>query len=236
MTQALLLQTACAVALVLGLATVSPAQDESNTQRQAWPDVQVFVPTSPKTRLFFIASRSQERESRSQLDAQFGAHVDYLANEHVSFRVGYRYSTSLIPEDDFREHRIVAEQTLKTVLPGKVVASDRNRQDFRFIRGEYSFRYRNRLTLEREVAAGEYRFTPYLQGEAYFDSRFLTWNRHRYGAGVVLPLAKPAVATDPPPTSILHHLSLDVYYMRQNDSRSSPHHVNAAGLSLVVSF
>lgn len=54
-------------------------------------------------------------------------------------------------DDPFKEHQILSEQTLRKLLPGDLLLSDRNREDFRFINGGFSFRYRNRVTIEREL-------------------------------------------------------------------------------------
>ena len=226
---------ASSVACILLCSIPTPAQETVETRNESWPEVQLLLRTSEKTRLFFFTNVSQERESRANREGTFGAHVDYLATEHVWFRAGYRYGRSLNDDSDFREHRIVLEQTFKANLPGNIVASDRNRQDFRFVRGDYSFRYRNRLTLEREIGRGEYRLTPYLQGEVYFDSRYLAWSRHRYGGGIVFPFSKTARPASSDRT-FRDHMSLDVYYMRQSDSRPDPARVNALGASLIFSF
>jgi hypothetical protein len=211
------------------------AQDGVDRRNETWPEVQLLIRTSEKTRLFLNANISQERESRANREGQLGAHFDYLATDHVWFRAGYRYGRSLNSDSNFREHRLLLEQTFKTTLPGKIQVSDRNRQDFRFVRGDYSFRYRNRLTLEREIGRGEYRFTPYVQGEIYFDSRFDAWSRHRYGGGVVFPFSKLARATPSKPR-FRDHVSLDLYAMRQSDSQPSPARANAFGASLIFSF
>ncbi len=215
--------------------TPALAQSEVEHRNEGWPEVQLLIRTSEKTRLFFNVNISQERESRANREGQVGAHFDYLATDHVWFRAGYRYGRSLNSDSDFREHRILLEQTFKTTLPWKIAVSDRNRQDFRFVRGDYSFRYRNRLTIEREVGRGEYRFTPYLQGEVYFDSRYLAWSRHRYGGGLVLPFSKVGRPASSDRT-FRDHISLDLYVMRQSDSQPSPSRTNALGASLIFAF
>ena len=89
-------------------------------------------------------------------------------------------------------------------------------------------RYRNRLTLEREFTFRERSYTPYTSVEGYYDSRFDTWNRNRYAFGIQVSLKRQG--------PLMHLLSLkknvvlDFYFMRQNDSRSQPHHVNAIGV------
>jgi hypothetical protein len=50
---------------------------------------------------------------------------------------------------------------------------DRNRLDLRWVDGNFSWRCRNRLTLERHFKMGGNRaLTPYASGELFYDSRF----------------------------------------------------------------
>lgn len=76
--------------------------------------------------------------------------------------------------------------------------------------------------VERELTVRDYRFTPYLSGELFYDSRYEVWNRNRYAIGVRTPLVK--------------HLSIDTYLMRQNDSRSHPNHADILGLTLSFNY
>ena len=100
-------------------------------------------------------------------------------------RAGYRYGFSLNKDEDYNEHRILLEQTLRLPLPVGPLLSDRNRQGFRFLSGDLSVRYRNRVTLEREFGIRRFKFTPYASGEIYYDIRFHAFNRNRMIAGVV---------------------------------------------------
>ncbi len=119
-------------------------------------------------------------------------------------------------------------------MPLEILLSDRNREDLRFVNGQFSARYRNRVTLEREFALGKRKLTPYASGEIYYDSRFDTWNRNRLAIGLQVPLKKgfPLMSLVDP----RRQLVLDMYLMRQNDSRSQPHHVNGVGLAVSVYF
>jgi hypothetical protein len=112
--------------------------------------------------------------------------------------------------------------------------SDRNRQDFRFVNGDFSFRYRNRVTLEREFQLSKRTITPYGSAEIFYDSRFDTWNRNRLTLGIQITLRRglPLITLIDP----RRQLKLDLFYTRQNDSRSQPHHINAAGVTLSVYF
>jgi hypothetical protein len=104
----------------------------------------------------------------------------------------------------------------------KVFLSDRNRQDLRWVDGEFSARYRNRLMLERDFSIGDFRFTGYGSAEVYYDSRFDTFNRNRFIFGIAFP--------------VTNCFGLDLSYARQNDSRSKPYHVKAVGIILVFTI
>jgi len=213
---------------------------EPTTRREFWPEIDVYINIKPKIRLFLLGTVSKtvedgELRNAQSYEAQIGVHVDYIPNDHVILRTGYRYGTAVGSNDDgFREHRLLTEQTLRKLLPGHFLLSDRNREDFRVIKGDFSFRYRNRVTIEREVPIFKNRtITPYVSGEIFYDTRFNVWNRNRWAVGVQHSLRRgPLLKMLLPKRQII----LDLYFMRQNDSRSSPAHVNAVGASLVFDF
>jgi hypothetical protein len=157
-----------------------------------------------------------------------------VPSQHFLLRGGYRYITSLNESDPYKEHRIVFEQHLRKLLRGGILLSDRNREDFRIIDGDFSFRYRNRVTLEREFRIKNRSLTPYASAETSYDSRFDAFNRNRFAFGFVQTLkAKHA------PLKMLfpeRDITVDIYYMRQNDSRSSTPHVNGLGIALAFYF
>jgi uncharacterized protein DUF2490 len=104
----------------------------------------------------------------------------------------------------------------------KIFLGDRNREELRWVDGEFSARYRNRLMLERDFDVRDFRFTSYGSAEVYYDTRFDTFNRNRFIFGTVFPV------TD--------RFGLDLNYARQNDSRSKPYHVHSIGIVLVFTI
>lgn len=213
---------------------------EPATDRQLWPEIDVFINLKPKVRLNLLGTVSRSVEdgefrNSEAYEAQIGAHIDYIPNEHVILRAGYRFGSSVGSDSDpFKEHRFLTEQTLRTSLPGGLLLSDRNREDFRFVNGDFSFRYRNRVTVEREIhLSGKRSITPYVSGEVFYDTRYGVWNRNRYSVGVQTSLRRgPVLKTLLPKRQII----LDLYFMRQNDSRSDTPHVNALGAALSFYF
>jgi hypothetical protein len=224
----------CLVALIAAFSSGARAQQDSETVKQFWPEVDIYVPLNEKFRLFFLATTTKAEETKDNIEGQVGAHIDYHLHKKVSLRTGYRYGFSLGGSDPFKEHRIIVEQTLRQPLPFEVLLSDRNREDLRWVNGEFSARYRNRVTLEREFEVWNRPITPYGSAEAFYDSRFKTWNRNRFAVGVQIAFKRGA-----PLISLIHQkkqMVLDVYLLRQNDSRSQPRHLNAVGMAFNIYF
>jgi Protein of unknown function (DUF2490) len=227
------------LALLLSLLICTHSAKAQTTNNEVWPEIDVYVNVKPKIRLYFMGTTSRAVEdgelfNSKAFEAQIGAHVDYIPNKHIVLRTGYRFGTSLgDASSTYKENRLLTEQTLRKMLPGSLLLSDRNREDFRFIEGDFSFRYRNRVTIEREFLIRKRTITPYVAGEIYYDTRYSAWNRNRLTAGVQTSLRHgPVLKMLLPKRQII----LDLYYTRQNDSRSETQHVNALGAALSFYF
>ena len=218
---------------------LSKAQ-EPTTRNEVWPEIDVYIHVKPKVRLYLLGTVSKTAEdgelrNAQGFEAQIGAHIDYIPNDHLILRAGYRYGTSVGDSDDpFKEHRLLTEQTLRKMLPGELLLSDRNREDFRFVDGDFSFRYRNRVTIEREVHLFRGRtITPYVSGEIFYDTRSSAWNRNRLAVGFQQSLRRGPLRRMLLPK---RQVILDLYFMRQNDSRAETQHVNGIGAALAFYF
>ena len=218
---------------------VAKAQ-QSVTRNEFWPEIDVYINVKPKVRLYLIGTISKSVEdgeirNAQGFEAQFGAHIDYIPNDHIILRTGYRFGTSVGDADEpYKEHRLLTEQTLRKLLPGDLLLSDRNREDFRFVNGDFSFRYRNRVSIEREVNLFKERtITPYVSAEIFYDTRTSAWNRNRLAVGFQQSLRRGPLRKMLLPK---RQVILDLYYMRQNDSRSETQHVNAIGAALAFYF
>ena len=220
--------------------TQAARAQQPTTRNEFWPEIDVYINLKPKLRLYLLGTVSKsvedgELRNARGFEAQIGAHIDYLPNEHVILRAGYRFGTSVGQTGEpFKEHRLLTEQTLRKLLPRGLMLSDRNREDFRFVNGDFSFRYRNRVTLEREFHLLKRRtVTPYVSGEIFYDTRYKTWNRNRLAVGVQTSLRRGPIRKLLLPK---RQIILDLYYMRQNDSRSEIQHVNGIGAALGFYF
>ncbi|HEX5703583.1 MAG TPA: DUF2490 domain-containing protein [Pyrinomonadaceae bacterium] len=227
-----IVQILCLVMFLVLPVTATYAQDAA--EFQFWPEVDVFIPLRPKIKLFLLGTVTKAEETRDNLEGQVGIHLDYTVNRKFMLRGGYRYGFALSEGDPFKEHRIVLEQTLRHPLPLDVLLTDRNREDFRWVNGQFSARYRNRVTVEREFEVLGRQLTPYSSAEVYYDTRFDTWNRNRLTVGLQVPFKKgfPLIKLADPK----RHVVLDLFFTRQNDSRSQPSRIKAFGAALSIYF
>jgi hypothetical protein len=225
------------VLLLLALGGFPASALAQTSESEIWPQVQAFVSLNSETRVFLLSSFRANADD-GDWQGSFGIHLDIalkpafrrelrfkqdsFGKRLLFFRGGFRYITSLSGQPHL-EHRWLVELNSRYPLPGKVVVSDRNRGELRFIsRQTFSTRYRNRLQIERESSFGPVLLTPYVNGELFYDTRYDIWNRNRYSAGVRIPAGNT--------------LTVDAYYLRQNDSRSNPPHINAFGLTFNLYF
>ena len=185
---------------------------------QAWPEISAFTRLNDRMRFYFLATTV--KEGKESTEGEFGPNFDFYLqplrkrNRLAGFRldeskdrvlllkVGYRYLHSFSGDPD--EDRIVLEATHRYPLAGGLLVSSRGRMDIRFIDGEDSWRFRSRLSVEKEFSLGRVRLNPYVRGELYYDSRPHEWSRTEWIGGTALPLTR--------------RVELEAYFDYQNDT------------------
>jgi hypothetical protein len=194
---------------VIALSSIgNAAAAQSVTTFQTWPEIDLKWKIRDWT-LIIPLSASGKRETDAR-EAHVGMSFDYSANKFYSYRAGYRYIWSL-HDGSHSENRALAEVTTRSYPGGDVALVDRNRVDFRFVNGDYSWRYRNRLRVEKPIkrSGGPVpSVTPYIMEELYYDSRVNYIDRLRINLG-----AETALGT---------RNTLDAYVALQNDWKSEP--------------
>src|SRR6476620_372270 len=86
--------------------------------------------------------------------------IDENKNHFLVAAGGYEYLHTIDQGKLTIENRIIAQVTPQIVLAG-LTLGNRNRSEFRWLNGDYDFRYRNRLTLTRQSQLHTFRFAPY---------------------------------------------------------------------------
>jgi hypothetical protein len=223
-------------AMLLALAA-TPCLAQGQDTVQGWPELDVYANLTPRTRLYFIAALSNDHDTRDQ-QGEFGPNFDYFLrpmarrrlrdkdpakSKFLTLRAGYRYLPVLRGPGE-NEHRPIVELTPRYYLPWDILLSDRSRMELRYFETKpFSWRYRNRLTLERGVSLGKYEFTPYLRGEIFYDSRYGSVAKNIFTAGSVFPLTKRS--------------EIEFFYEDQRDSSQRPlSHARGLGIVLTLYF
>jgi hypothetical protein len=222
-----------AVVLVAVFASTAQAQT-----KEVWPEISTFVKLTDQMRLYFLATKVEEsgestgseygpnfdiylKPVRSNKKHWGGFRLDESKNRLLHVRVGYRYLPSFGGAPD--ENRGVLEFTARYPLVRGVLVSSRNRFDLRFIDHEYSWRFRNRLSIEKELSIGRLRMNPYLRGEIYYDSQFHEWSRTEAIVGAAFPINR--------------RWETEAYFDVQNNTGKSPStQIYALGLVLNIYF
>lgn len=196
---------ACRILLLVALMLAVDVEARAQATSQIWPESSVFVKLSDRTRVSFLATTV--KEDRDSTSGEFGPNVDiYLhaiakrthwagfrldesKNRRLMVRIGYRYMPTY-DSDDPAENRALLEGTARYPLMRGVLVSNRNRLDFRVIDGDDSWRYRNRLSFEKELSLGPLRLNPYARAEIFYDSRVDEWSRTEFMAGMSFPAGR----------------------------------------------
>jgi hypothetical protein len=218
-----------------------PASAE--TTSQFWPELDGYFGLSDRTRVFLMATASSSEQAPGQSgglsrqDLHVGAHLDFTLsplfrpdlakgdwqrNRYLWMRIGYRYGRSVGDLEEsapYREQRGIFELTTRTSpLAGGLEYVGRFRWDARDVNDVDSNRYRLRLQVEKVFTHEGRALVPYVNAEAFYDTRYDAWTRERYQLGVEIVL-------DP-------RWRLEPALTYQSDSRSTPERINALGLTL----
>ncbi len=203
---------------------------------QVAPETDFYLNLNQSTRLWLQAGSVYEQGSPTQ--AQIGPSLEVNVKPLLKLRllnptdpdkarwrmltlsVGYRYLTysGTVPEN-----RVLLEASPRFPLVWNLIATDRNRTELRFIGGRFSWRYRNRLTLERPTSVRTYIFVPYVRTEAYYDPNYGKWSATAVIAGASFPMRK--------------HTEFETYYEHQNQTGYVPNQqLGIVGLELNLYF
>lgn len=133
---------------------------------------------------------------------------------------GYRYVTAPSAEP---ENRMITAVTFNFPLRAGFLMTDRNRADLDRKNGDFTWRYRNKLTVERTFSVHSYHFIPYIAAEPYYESQYSKWSTTDLFAGCLFPIGR--------------HVEFNVYYEHENDTGKHPNsQVNSVGLALYLYF
>jgi hypothetical protein len=125
------------------------------------------------------------------------------------FEIGYR---SVTAPNALPINRMEPVVTLHYPLMAGFLISDRNRADLDWTSQSFTWRYRNKLAIERPVAVGSYHFIPYIAAEPYYEQKYHKWSTTDLYAGFLFPVGK--------------HVQFNAYYEHENNTGKRPNQQN----------
>jgi Protein of unknown function (DUF2490) len=224
----------CWLTVLLLTLGCSPGNAESSQQAQFLPEVDAYLKLNPDIRVSFQAKNTRDGGDPTQ--AEIGPSVEFYLKPLVRLKeitvfdlddakarplvltAGYRY---LSAPGKPGTNRIPIAVTSHLPLTAKLLLTDRNRADLDWSNGNFTWRYRNMLSLERTVTIRSYHLIPYASAEIYYESQYNKVSTTELYAGSRLPLGK--------------HLQLTPYYEHQNNTGKHPNQqVHGLGLTLNI--
>ncbi len=217
--------------LFIAVANQAQAQD-SRVVTELDPGLAIAIDLTSQVRLDFFSGREKSEELASgkwkvsagasfRVKPLFKNFLDALDSDKQHVLVigsAYEYSRASEAGTSTHEHKLMLDATGRYAFPLKLLMSDRSRFEFRWINGNYHFRYRNRLMFERQVKIKKLKLTPYGAAEAFWDQRFNTWSQFKFTGGVQIPFIRRS--------------SFDAFYERQHCVTCADPHTNIFGLTL----
>jgi hypothetical protein len=146
--------------------------------------------------------------------------LDDAKSRPLVFESGYRIITA---PNTPSENRAIEAVTSHLPLSGRLLLADRNRADLDWKNGSFTWRYRNKLTLQRTFSVRSYHLIPYVAAEPFYESQYRKWSATDLYVGSLFPLGK--------------HVELNPYYEYENDTSKKPNRqTNFVGLAAYVYF
>lgn len=202
---------------VLGVFIARAQSLQPQDDIQSWNDVQLTVPLH-KYFEFYTAVTGRFGKNITRLnDARFAVGIGWKPHKSLNIMPFYWYIRARNSSGQFRnEHRLNVRASYKFPIK-KFGLTHRSTYEYRLREGtQNSWRYRAGLTFEKDLPKS---FIPgakfYFGDEVFYDSLLKKFSRNRFTIGVNKTLTK--------------QLSVDIYYMRQNDGNSRPGDLNVIG-------
>jgi hypothetical protein len=205
------------LAVVFFLIVGSPVAQTTNpvpkSDFQSWNDLQLAIPMTKKVD-YTVQLTGRFGDNVTQLvDLRFGVGWLFRPNKYLSLNTFYFHREAQPPNGKHEtEDRLTLGGTARFPI-GKFTISDRNWLERRWRHPQVNaWRYRNRVQIEHPFTLEKKKFTWFVSDEVFYDWSLHVWPRNRLSAGITHPFNK--------------HLTLELYYTRQNDSHTRPGDLN----------
>ena len=202
--------------LLLSLSIHAQTRTPDQTDTQQWNDVQFSIPITKDIDFNFLGTVRLGRGITRPVDERIGAGATFRIDKYLVVEPNYLH-IGMQPFEGRRvwENRLSLPTTFRFQL-GKFRFSDRNLFERRLRHpGVDATRYRNRLRIDHPVGPDRWKLSVGVADEVFYDWSVNDWVRNRFAIGISKVLNK--------------NVTLDLYYLRQNDGRSVPGDLHVIG-------
>jgi hypothetical protein len=205
-------------------------------QAEVLPEVDVYVKLDSSIRLRVQASNTREGGDPTQ--ATIGPDLELYVKPLIKlkkiaafdlndaksrplvFAAGYRY---LVAPGSSSTNRVIFTATSHLPINPELLLSDTNRSDLDWSDGKFTWRYRNKLEVERPLRIRSYHPAPYSSVEEYYESQYEKWSTTEVNVGCLFPIRR--------------RFEFNPYYEHQNNTGGIPNRqLHGIGLTLNIYF
>lgn len=180
---------------------------------QSWNDVQLTVPISKQFDFFTKLTLRFGKNASRLNDGRHAVGFVWKPFKNLSISPFYWHIDARNSRSDFRtENQLILQASYR--FPFKSFGlTHRSTYEYRYRSIGNTWRYRAALTYERDLPKTLIPKAKYFIGdEVFYDPTIEKFSRNRFSVGITKTISK--------------NLSLDIYYMRQNDGYSHPGDLN----------
>lgn len=203
---------------LLAALSLSVAAQSDDEDIQSFNDLQIGIGVSKRVDLVFLTTMRFGENLTRLNEARVGFGLAVKATDRITLSPNYQYIETRNSVGAFRtEHRYSLRGAYKFPVK-KFGLSHRSTYEYRVRTSGNSWRYRPALIFEKEIPE---RLIPkakfFIADEVFYVSTTRKFSRNRFSVGISKTINK--------------HLTLDLYYLRQNDGDSHPGDLNVLGTS-----
>jgi hypothetical protein len=200
------------------------------------PEVDTYLKLNSVVRTYVQAK--DDREGGDSTQFAIGPSIEFnlkplIKLKHVTvFDLDDSKSRALVVEVGYRDinepnaptqNRMVLAVTSHFPLKARFLISDRNRADLDWKNGTFTWRYRNKLTMERTFSIRSYHLIPYVAAEPFYESQYSKISTTSLYAGCLFPVGK--------------HVEFNPYYEHDNNTNKHPNkQLSSFGLAVYFFF
>jgi hypothetical protein len=191
----------------------SQAAVQDDEDDQSWNDLQLTVPLSKSVDFFTKFTMRFGKNISRPTDGRFAIGYVWKPVKNLSISPFYWYINARNATGHFRlENRLNLSATYRYPFK-RFGLSHRSTYERRLRELVKTWRYRAMFTIDKDIPKNiipKAKF--FVSDEVFYDSATKRFSRNRFGAGITKTITK--------------QLSLDIYYVRQNDGFTHPGDLN----------